>query len=131
MKCSWKGINFHRTRDQASPGAIEMLKVAAFPPPCSGACECTLSGGKIAPEACSGFTIFDEDGKQCAHFSSRYRMSQGEDGGIVVYSMPSAQSAQTQDSTPIPCRDFTEHFSRLAQLNTKNSVYWTKRNAEG
>jgi hypothetical protein len=131
MKCKWHGVNHHRTRDQASPGAIETLKVAAFPPKFSAACEC--SQGKVSAENCSGFSLFEEDGKPVAHFAgSKYRVGQGESGEVVVYSAPNAPSTEstpTQDSTP--CRDFMAHSRKLTEWNAKNSSFWERLNREG
>jgi hypothetical protein len=135
MKCKWHGVNHHRTRDQASPGAIETLKVATFPKTYSGACECAQ--GKVSAERCSGFTIFDEDGKAVAHFrGEKYRMAQAE-AGLVIYAMPDATGVRTEDPAPTqdadyrPCRSPRSHAELLASINQRSADFWAKRNAEG
>jgi hypothetical protein len=134
MKCKWRGTNTHHTTD-ASPGAVKSLTVATFPKEFSGACECAQ--GKVSAENCSGFTIFDEDGKAVAHFrGEKYRMAQAE-AGLVIYAMPDATGVQTQDpvqtqdGAPTPCRDFGEHSRKLTEWNAKNSSFWERLNREG
>jgi hypothetical protein len=117
------------TRDQISEMVQESRSVLTASAGSMVACEC--EEGKATPEACSGFTLYDPDGTKIATFKvGRFGASQLPDGSIRIYSVPVlSESTPTQDSTPIPCRDFTAHFSRLAQLNTKNTDFWQKRNA--
>ena len=107
---------------------MKALQVATFPSSFSAACECRLSDGAIAEQDCSTVTVFDETGQSVAHWKSdRYRLALGEDGSIVVFAMPAAQSKGTQDSLPVQTR---EHFSQLAELNRLNESFWRKRNGE-
>jgi hypothetical protein len=99
MKCKWKGANMHRTRDSVSPGAIETLKVAEFPPTYSAVCECQLSGGTVSEADCSSLTVFDETGAACAHFiGAKYRQDMGEDG-LIVFAMPTEQANHTDNDS--------------------------------
>jgi hypothetical protein len=123
-RCQWRGANTHSTRDQVSHGAMKSLQVAAFPAGHSAVCNCSASEGKMKPEDCDGLCVYDGDNSEVARFTGKhFRAQQGEDGGILVYAMP---TAQTQDHTDVAVidRDMSAHAKRLAGINRANDDFW-------